>query len=786
MLARWAGLVVRRRWWILSVAAALAVLAGVASTTLTGRLDQGGYEVPGSESVRASAAVDKALGDHGVDALAVYTVPAGQSLRDPATVRAVQRKVADLPGAKVAGATGWWQQPAQLSRDGRTGAVGIRLQVTGKGDQLADWKTVQRALDGEAGATYGVPGLTVRFSGWAAMGVAVNAQTESDLKRAELVSFPVLMVLLVVVFGGLVAAGLPLVVGGIGIVGALGVLWVLSAFTDVSVFAMNIVTLLGLGLAIDYGLFLVSRFREELHTGAGAAAGGRSTGKDADRERVRAALAVAMRTSGRTVLVSGLTVAAALSGLLVFPQGMLRSIGLGGIAAVIVAALSAVTVLPALLAVLGPRVDAFAVPWVRSRRAGRPGNTGRHARPAVRAERGWGRVGRAVMRQPALVAVIVIGALLLAGTPFLRAEYAEVDASVLPKGNPVRTATEQVRDRLPAASTDAAQVILVGADGRAPGQRAVREFAADVSAVPGMGQVAPLGGKGDRVVLAAQVDGDPQGDAAQEAIGKVRDLAPPAGVDEVLVGGPTASLVDSLHAIGDRIPWMLAVLAGAVLVLLFLAFGSVVVPVKAVVLSGLSLTASFGAVVWIFQEGHLIGLLNTEAGPIDASIPVLMLAVLFGLSTDYELFLLSRIAEAYRSGASAKEAVVIGLGRTGGLISAAALLLAVVVGAFALSGLKFMKLIGLGMLIAIAVDATIVRGLLVPAVLALLGGAAWWAPRPLARLAHKLALEGPSETGPGAVERGPAPASAEADPGTGPDSGPATGPEAGRERAATF
>ncbi len=778
MLARWAGLVVRRRWWILSVAAVLAVLAGVASTTLTGRLDQGGYEVPGSESVRADAAVTKTLGDHGVDALAVYTVPAGQSLRDPATVRAVQRKVAGLPGAKVAGATGWWRQPAQLSRDGRTGAVGIRLQGTDKGDQLADWETVQHELDGEPGGAYGVQGMTVRFSGWAAMGVAVNAQTESDLKRAELVSFPVLLVLLVVVFGGLIAAGLPLVVGGIGIVGALGVLWVLSAFTDVSVFAMNIVTLLGLGLAIDYGLFMVSRFREELHAGAETTGGGRpadrSGDKDADRERVRAALAVAMRTSGRTVLVSGLTVAAALSGLLVFPQGMLRSIGLGGIAAVVVAALSAVTVLPALLAVLGYRVDALAVPWGRTRRAGRPRSAGRHALPAVRTERGWGRIGRVVMRRPALVAVVVIGALLLAGTPFLRAEYGEVDASVLPKGNPVRTATEQVRDRLPAASTDSAQVVLVGADGRAPGQQAVRTFTADISAVPGMGQVAPLGGKGDRVVLAAQVDGDPQGEAAQEAVRKVRELAPPAGVDEVLVGGPTASLVDSLHAIGDRLPWMLAVLAGAVLVLLFLAFGSVVVPVKAVVLSALSLTASFGAVVWIFQDGHLIGLLNTETGPIDASIPVLMLAVLFGLSTDYELFLLSRIFEAHRAGASAKEAVVIGLGRTGGLISAAALLLAVVVGAFALSGLKFMKLIGLGMLIAIAVDATIVRGLLVPAVLALLGGAAWWAPRPLARLAHRLALEGPSEPDP------------EPAPETDPELDPRTGPEAERERAATF
>jgi trehalose monomycolate/heme transporter len=215
----------------------------------------------------------------------------------------------------------------------------------------------------------------------------------------------------------------------------------------------------------------------------------------------------------------------------------------------------------------------------------------------------------------------------------------------------------------------------------------------------------------------------------------------PAGTQEVLVGGPTADLIDSLDAIGDRMPWMLAVLAGAVLLLLTTAFGSLVVPVKAVVLSALSLTASFGAIVWVFQDGNLVGLLGTEAGPLEASIPVLMLAVLFGLSTDYELFLLSRIAEAYRSGRRPRDAVVDGLARTGGLITAAALLLGIVVGAFALSGLKFMKLLGVGMLIAIAVDATVVRGFLVPAVLALLGSAAWWAPRPLRRLAGAMRLE---------------------------------------------
>ncbi|WP_020577826.1 MMPL family transporter [Actinopolymorpha alba] len=366
-------------------------------------------------------------------------------------------------------------------------------------------------------------------------------------------------------------------------------------------------------------------------------------------------------------------------------------------------------------------------------------------RPRVKVDeenRGWGRIGRAVMRRPGLVAVVVVGGLLVAGTPFLRAEFADVDASVLPKGNSVRVATDLVDKELPVASSDAAQVVLVGADGRPPSAATVGAFIADAERIDGIGTVAPTASRDGTIVLAAQVEGDAQAKPAQDAVRALRDLPAPTGVDEVLVGGPTAYLVDGLTAIGDRLPWMLAILAGAVLLLLLLAFGSLVVPVKAVLLSALSLTASFGAIVWIFQEGHFVSWLGAEAGPLDASLPVLMLAVLFGLSTDYELFLLSRIAEGYRSGRTPKDAVVYGLSRTGGLISAAALLLAIVVGAFALSGLKFMKLLGVGMLIAIAVDATIVRGLLVPAILALLGRAAWWAPGPLARLARRVSLEG--------------------------------------------
>ncbi|MEQ7127023.1 MMPL family transporter [Actinopolymorpha sp. B11F2] len=746
MLAQWASFVARRRWWVLAVAAVLAILAGTASTTLTDRMDQGGYDVPGSESERAATAAGRAL-DNQADALAVYTVPAGRSVQDPTVQNAVRQAVGRLPDAQVAGATGWWQQPALVSADNRTGAVAIQLRAEGQNGQLAAWPDVEDALLGTGDTvggrtTYGVDGLTLRFSGWTPMGDAVNAQTEEDLARAELISFPVLLIVLVLVFGGLIAAGLPLVVGAVGITGALGVLWVLTTLTDVSVFAMNVVTLLGLGLAVDYGLFVVSRFREELRAGD---AGDGTTGTRADAAMVQRAVTVALSTAGRTVLVSGLTVAAALSGLLVFPQGMLRSIGFGGIAAVVVAALSALTVLPALLSVLGHRIDRLRVPIGRGRRPGvtaadpELNDPSGHRRGHDR--RGWARVGRVVMRRPALVTVVVVAGLLVVGSPFLRAEFSEVDASVLPKDNAVRMATEHVRATLPGASTEAAQVVLVGSDGRAPEQRAVQAYAEQASRIDGITGVAPAGSSGDTVVLTAQVHDDPQSQAAQDAVTHLRDIAAPAGTREVLVGGPTAALIDSLDAIGDRMPWMLAVLAGAVLLLLTVAFGSLVVPVKAVVLSALSLTASFGAIVWVFQDGYLVGLLGTEAGPLEASIPVLMLAVLFGLSTDYELFLLSRIAEAYRSGRTPRDAVVDGLARTGGLITAAALLLGIVVGAFALSGLKFMKLLGVGMLIAIAVDATIVRGLLVPAVLALLGTVAWWAPRPLRRLAGVMRLE---------------------------------------------
>jgi uncharacterized membrane protein YdfJ with MMPL/SSD domain len=720
MLTRWAAMVDRRRWWVLGTALLLALAVGFVSSGLVDRLQQGGYEVPGSESVRTDEVLERALGRQSADAVMVYTAPEGTELGDPEIVRAVRATVEDLPTDHVASVVGWWRSPALLAEDQRTAAVTLRLEGGDTGERISSWRAIEDGLAGTPGDAHGVDGLTVRFTGEAPMGAQVMQQAEADLLRAELVSFPILLVLLVFVFGGLVAAGLPLVIGGLAIVGALGVLRLFTEFTDVSVFAMNIVTLLGLGLAIDYGLFMVSRFREEL-----------AKRPTVGRDDVRVAVQRTLFTAGRTVLVSGLTVMAALSGLLVFPQTILRSIGLGGMAAVAVSALGAVTVLPALLAVLGHRIDALRVPvpWRRGSSAESSG-------------RAWGRIGWAVMRRPIVVVVVVGAGLVMLGVPFLGAKFGLVDASVLPKANDVRIATETLDRNLPAAGADGTQIAVVGRGGEAPPKAAVERVLAQVRGIDGVEEVAQTHAKRDVVLLHARMAGGGTSDAAREAVADIRDLTPPEGARDILVGGQTAQLLDTVEAVGHNLPELLAVLAAAVIVLMFLAFGSLVIPLKAIVMSALSLGASFGAVVWIFQEGHLAGLFGITPGPVDATIPVLMLAILFGLSTDYEVFLLSRIAEANRAGKPLREAIAYGLERTGGIITSAALLLMVVIGAFSMSGLTFMKLIGVGMLLAIAVDASIVRGLLVPATMVLLGQkATWWAPAWMQRIQQKAGLE---------------------------------------------
>jgi trehalose monomycolate/heme transporter len=704
----------RRRRWVVALAVAFLAFAGAWGTGVFGNLASGGFENPDSDSYRAARLAEQELGRDDADVIALYR-SADATVDDPAYRSAVTGTLDALPRDVVDRVTTYWdtQAPQLVSEDRRsTYAV---LHLAGDEDARTDGLTrIEDSLD--------APGLQTQVGGLTTINRDINDQVSEDIGRAESLSLPIVMVLLVIIFGSLAAASLPLAIGITAILGAFTALRGLTMVTDVSVFAINIITILGLGLAIDYGLFVVSRFREEVRRGAGT----------------EAAVARTMATAGRTVAVSGVTFAIALAGLLLFPQNFLRSMGFGGIAAVLVAMVAALTVLPALLGMLGHRVDALSVRALArrlpGRRASRPEPI---AAPAAtdQADRhgAWYRIARSVMRRPVVYAIGVVALLLALGAPFLRAEFGGVDARALPAGTESRQVAEAIdRDFTPNATTpiDAVLTLPAAADSAA-GRAAVADYVEAVRQVPGVTSAAVTGAAGDTARVSVGYAGDPIAGETRELVERVRAVPAPAG-GQAVVGGQSAELVDLLDSLGSRLPWMALLVVATTFVLLFLAFGSVVLPVKAVVMNVLSLSASFGALVWIFQDGNLSGPLDfTSTGTIEATQPILVLAIIFGLSLDYEVFLLSRVREQYDLIGDNTAAVAAGVQRTGGIITSAALLLMIVVGAFSTSGITFIKLIGVAMIIAILVDATVVRVLLVPATMRLLGRANWWAPRPL-------------------------------------------------------
>ena len=515
---------------------------------------------------------------------------------------------------------------------------------------------------------------------------------------------PIVLLLALLIFGSLVAASMPALVGLLAMVGALALVRVISTFTEVSVFSVNVISLLGIGLAIDYALFMISRFREEL-----------ALLPADDPDASATAIQRTMVTAGRTVLFSGLTVAAAMASLLIFPQAFLKSMGYGGMAAVLVAMLAALTVLPATLRLLGRRVDAGRLPW-------------RRHRPVVVADAHgrWAALARGVMRRPWLVIAGTVTGLLLLASPFLNATWGSVDYKVLPADAPAHVAFDKLSEFGPETST--ASLLVRGAvrgrrgGVRRPGRRGRRR--ARRADGRGRGRRHPAAGH-----LGRQ---QPERGRARTSSPRSERVDPASGT--VLVGGQSAETVDLIDSVGAHLPWMGLIVAGVMLVLLFIAFGSLVLPVKAIVMNLFSITASFGIVTWIFADGHLSGLLGfTPQGFLDATNPILMLAILFGLSMDYEVFLLSRIREQWDRTGDNDLAVATGVQKTGRIITSAAVLLAVVIGAFAHSGIVFMKMLGIGMLVALLIDATVVRAMLVPATMKLLGRWNWWAPGPLAR-----------------------------------------------------
>jgi trehalose monomycolate/heme transporter len=696
----------RRRRSVLAMTGAFLVLAVTWGTGVFGSLVGGGFDDPASESARAVTVLEESLGRSASDVVLLYSADAAP-MSDPAVRAAVSADLAALPADEVVRVVSPYDNPSGVSVDGRQAYAVV--QLAGE-DEEARFETFERI---EPALVEGPEGVTVALGGNVPTFNSVSEQIEADIARAEMLSFPVLMVLLVIVFGGVVAASLPLLIGGLAILGAFTALHLMTLVTDVSVFSINIVTLLGLGLAIDYSLFVVSRFREELRAG----------------HDTPAALERTMATAGRTVAFSGLTVAISLAGLLIFPQVFLRSMGFGGMAAVLVAMIGALTVLPALLAVLGHRVNALQVPALRrwkERRALSPENGA------------WAHIARGVMRRPVVVLLAVVPLLLLLGSPFLGVRWSTADASSLPSGTEPRVVAETLQTGFGSDPTGGLAVALTGADASE-----AASYADAVAVVPGVDAVTPNGSNGTTSRLDVALSpalGGAQSDAARDVLDEIRAVPAPAG-GEALVVGMTAELTDLLNGLGDRLPLFLGFVATTTFLLLFLAFGSVLLPIKAVLMNLLSLTASFGAVVWIFQEGHLTGLLGVDTvGSIEATQPVLMLAIAFGLSMDYEVFLLSRIREEYDRTGDTRAAVAAGLQRTGGLITAAAILLTVVIGAFATSGIVFIQMIGVGLAIAIIMDATVVRGLVVPALMRLMGDANWWAPAPLARLWLRVGL----------------------------------------------
>ncbi|MEV4413473.1 MMPL family transporter [Catellatospora sp. NPDC049609] len=706
MFAWWGRAVVRLRWLVLGIAAAVLVIGASWGGGVFNDLISGGFDDPGSPSSRAHREITAQLGRQDVDILALYSSDSltydQPAFRDAVT--AVAAKVSGRPEVvSVVGAYTPGVPPRFASADGHATYLAIQLRDGDENSKLADLAALRPEL--------AASGLQTEVGGLMPFLDDANTQISDDITKAELISLPILLVLLVFIFRGLVAAATPLFVGVLAVLGAFIAVRLLAQVTDVSVFAVNIITMLGLGMAIDYALFVVSRFREELARRLPEG------GEPADeRAAVGAAVAHTLATAGRTVLVSGLTVALALASLLIFPMDFLKSMAWGGMAAVLVAMLAALTALPALLAVLGPKVNALRVPLPR------------FFSPRPEGEGGWARIARSVMRRPVVYALAVAAFLALTATPFLGAKFGGFDERVLPSGTESRTVTERIAAEFPGGSAAPISVLVVG-----PG---ADTMLARVQGVEGVSGAAITAQRGEATLISASYPGEPADASARDTVARIRELPAPAGA-RVMVGGRTAADLDQLDSLGGRLPWMLGMVALSTFLLLFLAFGSVVLPLKAIAMNVISIGASFGVVVWIFQDGHLSEWLGfTVTGFLEPGNMVLMLAVLFGLATDYEVFLLSRVREEWDATGDNTQAVASGLQRTGGIITAAALLLIVVLGGFATGGATTIKVLGIGMVVAVAIDAALVRAVLVPATMRLLGRWNWWAPGPL-RLVYR-------------------------------------------------
>ncbi|MFF3830042.1 MMPL family transporter [Streptomyces sp. NPDC002458] len=709
-VGRWTRFVTARPRLALLAALVITALAVFAGSGVADRMGSGGWEAPDAESTYTTQVLEREFPDSQPNLLLLVDGGAA-SVDDPAVAAEADRLTERLsaePG--IAGVGSYWRtkSPALRSTDGHEAIVAARIE--------GDEKGAGEILDRIAPAYRGTHGpVEVSVGGPVAVRHEMQSIIQEDLLRAELIALPVTLVLLVMVFGSAIAALLPLGVGIVAILGTNAVLRGITEFTDVSVFAQNLTTALGLGLAIDYALFIVRRFREELAAGADT----------------RVAIGTTLRTAGRTVLFSALTVAVSLAAMMVFPQYFLRSFAYAGIAVVLLAAAAALILLPAALMLLGPRVNSLDLRRLLRRR-------GKTASGPVEAGegpgRGWARFSVLVMRRAPVFAVVTTVGLVLLGLPFLGVKFGTADDRQLPATAESRVVQEHIRDGFPGSPGGGLEVLAEGA--ASPDQYAA--YRERIAALPGVQRVDGPVTAGGSAYYDVLPEGEAVGQGAQDLVRELR--AEPAPFD-TSVTGAAAVLVDSKAAIADRLPWAVGIIVVVTLLLVFLLTGSVLIPLQAVVLNALSLTAMFGAVVWVFQDGNLSGVLSfTSTGDIETTLPVLMFCVAFGLSMDYGVFLLSRIKEEYDRTGDHEHAVTFGLRHTGGLITAAAVILAVVMVAIGTSRVTNTKMLGLGIALAVLMDAMVVRSLLVPAVMKLMGRVTWWAPAPLRAFHQRFGL----------------------------------------------
>ncbi len=748
-MRRLSRFIVNRRVWVLVATGVLAVLCAVIGGGVAEKLSLGGTEDPASESVQVQdRLLDEFVQARQPDFVLVVTARNG-TVDDPEVVAAAEELEAELAARDgVELAQSYWslEAPPLKSVDGTQALV---LAALG-GDETERIEIAEELTDellGRRGP------IDVAVTGASPIEAQISVRAEKDLQRSEVLTAPIVFAALVIVFGSLVAAFLPLVVGVLAILGTFVVLTILAGQTTVSVFALNLTTALGLGLAIDYSLFIVSRYREELDRGVSQLV----------------AVGRTMQTAGRTVAFSAGTVMISLAALVIFPMPYLRSFAFAGVAVVFLAAFMSIVVLPALLAVLGPRVE-----------------KGRIFKPKPDSGHFWYHQADRVMKHPLPYALVVSAILILLAVPFFRVTFGLTDDRVVPVGSiEAREATNDIRENFGSRESSALRVSLPALDVDDEADQAqIDEFARKVLAVPGVARVDAVTGTyglvpddelvpvlttlaadpgsgvsqfdEERFVVPAALVGaerttvrfSPDDGGAGTWLSVVPDVEPFSAEGEQVVHdirdltasfefgvtGSSARLVDTKEAVFDRLPWVLGVVALATFVLLFMMTGSLLVPLKALVMNVLSLTATFGAMVWIFQDGHLKGILDFEpTGTIDVFTPVLMFCIAFGLSMDYEVFLLSRIKEEYDLDRNNEESVRVGLGKTGRIVTAAAWLLAIVFIGIATSDVAILKLFGVGVTLAVLVDAFLIRATLVPAFMRLAGRLNWWAPGPIRR-----------------------------------------------------